>query len=157
MTTQIPQPQQQFYASPESTNQYQPVPPLPEPKPKAKRKWLVPVLVTVALLFGIGIGSATKPTPPTPAPITIEKPVEKRIEVTVASPACTKAFGYAEDVFSSSSRTLGSMQNILDAVKRLDASAITAENPKIDAETAIVKDAGPKYRSAKADCLAAVK
>lgn len=122
----------------------------PAPPEKPKRNFAKFVIPAAALLVGLGIGGAAVPKP---EPITIEKPVEKRVEVFKTPASCEEAFGYAEDVFASSSRTVGIMQTILTAVGNMDVSTMKAQNPKIDDETAKLKLLAPQYKNAKADCL----
>lgn len=121
----------------------QPTYPLPQqlvpelsttPPEKPKRNFAkVAILVAASLLIGGSIGAAAKPP--------------------VAPAACAEGFGYAEDVFSSSSTTMGYMQDALQSAARLDASGISRTIPKVEGETAKLKTIAPKYQSAKAACL----
>lgn len=126
---------------------------IPAPKPKPKFNWLIAVAALFALIFGFSVGSAANPAPP---PVETTKEVEKivRVEVPVVPPECAVAFRHAEEVFQSSSRTVGIFQVILKAVSRMDADGISAESPNIEAETAVVEKNAPLYSTAKTKCLA---
>jgi hypothetical protein len=128
-------PQQPQYAPP----MYQQIP-APQlntsPPEKPKRNFAkVAIMVAAALLIGGAVGAAAKPT------------------VYKAPAACAQGFNYAEDVFSSSSTTMGYMQDALQSAARMDASGIARNIPKVDAETSKLKLIGPKYQSAKEACL----
>jgi len=123
--------------------------PQPSPAPeKPKRKFAIVAIIIGALLLGGAAGAAAKP------------PVEKIVEVekTVTefrTPAsCIEGFDLAEDIFTSSSTTMGYMQEALQAAARLDAAGIQRNIPKVDDETQKLKVIGPKYRAAREDCLA---
>lgn len=154
MSTQNTEPT--YYASPESTNQYQPVPPMPEHppvKPKAKRRWLMPVLLIAALFVGLAVGSAK----PTPDPVTVEKQVEKRVEVPVTPPECGKALTLYDQLVTYSTEALGYSNDALQSAAKLDAAGIYAANDKVTALTPKINDLTPLLRSAKDTCRASLK
>jgi hypothetical protein len=129
------------------------------PKPKAKRGWMVPVLVAVALIFGFGMGAIK----PAPDPVTIEKrvevPVEKIVtkEVPVTPAACGDYIEASSKVNDISSTVVGILSDTLSAAVNLDAATIRANNAKVDAETAKLKDITPEFQSTRDTCKASLK
>jgi hypothetical protein len=130
-----------------------------QPKPqKPKRGWLVPVIVAVALIFGFGMGAIKPP----PAPVTIEKvvekrvevPVEKRVEVPVTPQACITALSKAGEIIDISGNTVGIMSDTLKAAVTWDSATITANTEKVKTETTKLKDITPGYISAREECQA---
>jgi hypothetical protein len=127
-------------------------------KPKAKRRWLVPLLIAVALLMGVGMGSAK----PAPDPVTIEKvvekkvevPVEKRVEVPVTPPSCLTALSKAGEIIDISGNTVGILSDTLKAAVTWDSATITANTEKVKAQTSKLGDISPSYISAREECQA---
>lgn len=115
---------------------------------KPKRKFAIVVIIAAALLAGGAVGAAAKP------PVEKIVEVEKTVTKFKTPAACTEGFDLAEDVFKSSSTTMGYMQEALQAAARLDAAGIQRNIPKVDDETAKLKLIGPKYRAARDACLA---
>lgn len=155
MSTQNTEPT--YYASPESTNQYQPsvpaMPNHPPVKPKAKRRWLMPVLLIAALFVGLAVGS----TKPTPDPVTIEKQVEKRVEVPVTPPECGKALVLYDQLVNYSTEALGYSNEALQSAATLDAAGIYAANDKVKTLTPKINDLTPLLIAAKSTCRASLK
>lgn len=129
------------------------------PKPKPKRAWLLPLLVVAGILAGFGVGAAK----PAPDPVTItkevpvDKIVEKRVEVPVTPAACGDYIEASAKVNDISSTVVGLLSDTLSAAADLDAAKIRANNAKVDAETAKLKDITPEFQSTRDECKASLK
>lgn len=105
--------------------------------PKKRRAWLIPAgIAALALLLGISIGVSGRP-----APVTIEKTVEKPVNVT--PPACTQALDLYEQAMDGLSTSLGYI---------MDGNYSAAGT-----NTAKVKALAPRVNAAKAECRASTK
>lgn len=123
------------------------------PAPKKKFNWKLAGMIFAAVLIGGVIGSVSNPAPP--PVIQVEKEiVEKEVTVVQTPASCLMALEHAEAYMQSSGRVVNVFVQILDAVQVLDAAKITSLNPKIEAETAVIKELSPKYLAASADCRA---
>lgn len=114
--------------------QQQPGPPygLPQGR-KRKRKWVLPASLAVAgLLIGGGVGGVIG-YGEKPEPVTIEKVVEKEVEVPVTPTACITAI---EDSAAMIDRLLG-----LADISSAAISAVAEDDiPALDRQTQKVKD-----------------
>ena len=129
-----------------------PMPVAVPPKPSKLKRFGLPVgLLLLGLMLGGVVGAVAKPDPPVQVQ---EKIVEKKVEVPTTPQSCLTAITYAEQIISSSGRTVGVFVDVLDAVKTFNAAKITALSPKIDDETTLITGITPKYQSARDSCRA---
>lgn len=126
-------------------------PPAPAPK---KPLWKKPVvfLPVIALLAGVGIGSGNVRT----ETVTVEKPVEKRVEVKVPTTpaACITALNLGDQALTYAAEAMGYSNDALKAAGKLDASGIYAAKDKMDILTPKISALGDPLKSAKAECRA---
>lgn len=119
------------------------------PAPVKKRKpWLLPLVAALALIVGAAGGAAANTK--APETVTVEKQVKVNVPTTPTE--CRQALGYAEDIISSATRTIGYLSDALSAAGRLDAASIYAASDKVKGETGTLDTLGPKYRAARDTC-----
>jgi hypothetical protein len=133
---------------------YQPQVPMPVKKASKLKRFGLPVgLLALGLMVG---GTAGASAVPEPVEVVKEVPVEKIVTKTkeVTPQACLTAISQGELIIQSSGRVATIFSDILSAVQTMDAAAIRAANPKLDAETATIKGITPKYQNARDECRA---
>lgn len=128
-------------------------PPSPAPEPeKRKRKWILPASLAVAgLVLGFGAGVGNKPEP-----VTIEKVVEKEVEVEVIKevtpPSCIEALDKASDVIQTLYKLAPIAKDSITAVAENDPTALDAQTQKIKDLNADIEDQTGPLGVSVGDC-----
>jgi hypothetical protein len=126
------------FTAPPAPN-YLPAAPTP---PKKQAWWKKPIVVlpVATLALGLGLGANNRPDPVVNT-VTVEKPVEKIVEVTPQS--CLTALELNETAFSY-------LSDSLTSITEMDYTAAGSSTGKVEALV-------PKVNAAKSECRAAAK
>ena len=125
------------------------------PKPKVWWKKAVVILPVATLVLGLGLGTMNRPDPvqvPGPERI-VEKPIEKRVEVTPQS--CLTALNLSDEAFGYAAEAMGFMSDAMTAAGNLDLAAIKKANEGLNQTTPKMTKLKDPLQSAKAECRAA--